>query len=275
MILLLGCAAESSIEVGSPPFDGYGTVSGTVVDAQTGSAISGATVYISGFQDLTQTTTDSSGNYTMSDIVPNGSRTVVASASGYNDATASATVTVGGTTSNVNLALLSTSYAANGYVIVLSWGDTPADLDAHITVPVVGYVISFTDPNNCTTVPNSPGKGDCDGTLDEAPFAGLDVDDQDKYGPETIKVALNGSGPSPYYSGTYKYYVHDWTNRAGTSGLSSSGANVKLYYNGTLVKSYDVPAGAAANEDYWQVFTIGSDGTITDVNTFSDNAPSV
>jgi hypothetical protein len=81
-----------------------GAMSGTVTDASTKSAISGATVSYSGGS----TTTNPSGVYTLSNVVP-GTYTVTASATGYMSGSASVPVTAG-TSTTQNFALPSVTH---------------------------------------------------------------------------------------------------------------------------------------------------------------------
>ncbi|MDP3880361.1 MAG: S8 family serine peptidase [Dehalococcoidales bacterium] len=83
-----------------------GAISGNVNDSDTGQPIAGATV-----TDGTRTaTTDSDGNYTISDVPP-ASYSVTASADGYQGASQTVSVQEGGTTSGVNFALSPTTEA--------------------------------------------------------------------------------------------------------------------------------------------------------------------
>ncbi len=77
----------------------YGTVTGTVKDASTGAAISGATVEdFSG--GSTQTATD--GSYTLTNV-PTGNQTIEAFATNYQSSQQNVTVTTGTTTANFTL----------------------------------------------------------------------------------------------------------------------------------------------------------------------------
>lgn len=77
-----------------------GTISGTVTDATSVSPIAGATVTVAGTHSAT---TDTSGTYTVSGLDP-GTYTVTASANGYDDASQTASV-VAGETTTANFAL--------------------------------------------------------------------------------------------------------------------------------------------------------------------------
>ncbi|HEY6968557.1 MAG TPA: carboxypeptidase regulatory-like domain-containing protein [Candidatus Angelobacter sp.] len=80
-----------------------GSITGHVTDASTGAALSGATVSYSGGS----TTTDSNGNYTLSNVAA-GTYSVTAAHSGYGSVTSSVTVTAA-TSSTLNFQLTATS----------------------------------------------------------------------------------------------------------------------------------------------------------------------
>jgi len=139
--------------------------------------------------------------------------------------------------------------AAGETRVVLTWDSAPADLDAHLTGPsVLGsrfhiFWNNKTDKNAAGTI-----------------YAGLDRDDRDSYGPETITISTR-------LTGTYHYYVHDFTNAAATTGstLAASGATVKVYTIAGLQYTFHVPNQAG---NFWHVFDL--DGTtLTPVNAMS------
>lgn len=97
--------------------------------------------------------------------------------------------------------------------IVLRWGESPADLDAHLTGPGVAldrFHVYHDSPSF------SPGFG--------ADGVSLDYDASRSYGPESI--TLERLAPGDYY-----FYVHDATNRRSTesTALSNSGATVEVF----------------------------------------------
>lgn len=119
--------------------------------------------------------------------------------------------------------------------IVLTWGEKPADLDAHLKGPLPDgdqFHIYFHQ------------KGD----LKSKEFVRLDVDDRDGEGPETITVL----GVLP---GTYHYFVHDYSSRdnAQSSALARSGAEVKVYQGG---QTYRFQAGHDRVGNVWNVCSI-------------------
>jgi hypothetical protein len=87
------------------------------------------------------------------------------------------------------------------------------------------------------------------------------VDDTTSYGPETITLTLNAD-----VTGTYRYAIHDYTNRSSTisNALSLSGASVKLYQGNELIKTYNVPINVWGTQ--WDVFEIDN-GVINNLNT--------
>ena len=119
--------------------------------------------------------------------------------------------------------------------IVLTWKAIPEDLDSHLTGPNPGGSTRFHVFFNTQ------------GNLTAAPFAALDLDDTDSYGPETITITQFSAG------GVYRYSVHDFDNLgSGTSSqLSTSGAKVQVYGSTGLLATFAVPPGPGT---LWTVF---------------------
>ncbi|OGQ95467.1 MAG: hypothetical protein A2284_17495 [Deltaproteobacteria bacterium RIFOXYA12_FULL_61_11] len=135
--------------------------------------------------------------------------------------------------------------------LVLTWGETPSDLDSHLIVP-------------------SEGGGLCDyahiyysdrGTNEDVyPHANLDVDDTSSYGPETITILRR-------LSGTYTYLVHDFTNRSSIPSLNmaASGAKVEVYVDQSLFATYYMPEEIPST--LWTVLELDGE-VIQPVNRF-------
>lgn len=123
--------------------------------------------------------------------------------------------------------------------VILDWGKTPADLDAHL-VKSNTYHISFRDTKRSE-----------DGTV------WLDRDDRDSFGPETVTITQLDNTAS------YRYFVFNWSDRNEPSGigLSKSGARVRIYADNALKNSYKVPA--MKHGTTWNVFNIESGNVIT------------
>lgn len=112
--------------------------------------------------------------------------------------------------------------AAPPFRVVLQWGAAPNDLDAHLTGPLPPedrFHVYFGNPCH-------PGPATGCQTAGQA--VTLDRDDTDGTGPEVITV-------DQQVAGTYRFSVHDFTNRFATplespsSALAASGATVTLY----------------------------------------------
>ena len=137
-------------------------------------------------------------------------------------------------------------------VIVLTWGEQPADLDAHV---------GGRDTQNL---------GDTDGRfhshyLDRAPvtYAGLDHDDTTSFGPETITIRPE-SGTGSWVEGTYTYWVH---NFSGSPGFDQSDAVVTIYQGGAQIAQYAVGSepGVGSAGNLWRVcdLTMDTEGQVT------------
>ena len=238
----------------TPPPQTQGSVSGTVTDAL-GQPLAGVTVrLLSGSAVIATTTNIQDGTYSITGP-PGTGYTVEFSKAGYITSTASnVTITANTTTANVNATLV--AFLPEGQTrIVLTWGANPSDLDSHLTGPIPAssqrFEVFFGDTGSATS----------------SPFAALDVDDTDGFGPETTTIYQQ-------FSGVYRFFVHDFTSATAEppipnpTALSNSGAQVRVYQGNTLVTTFDVPTGKVGL--VWTVFELdGSTGNITPINTIS------
>jgi len=228
-----------------------GTFSGKITNAYTGTGVPDALlafrsgIYggnLDGGGVVKTAVADSQGYFEVKNTTP-GYYTARVSAQGFVDGSLVALCRGGLTNSNQNGALTPILDERN-WRIILTWGATPSDLDSHLTGPIPNSISRFhVYYDNKTTN-----------------YANLDLDDTTSYGPETITIPKVGSG-------TYRYSVHDFTNRSSTSSnaLSQSGAQVQVYRGNDLFKTYSVPSKSGT---LWTVFEI-RDGNLTDVNTMS------
>ena len=135
--------------------------------------------------------------------------------------------------------------------LVLNWGTQPRDLDANLVTPGLQgqvYHIYYQTGNR--------------GSLTNLPFAALDHDATNGFGPETITVA-------ELFAGTYSYFVHKY---AGLGGIAGSDATVKIYTDMGLENT--VVAPTSGDGDYWLVCTIdGGTGAVTIVNQIQSASP--
>jgi uncharacterized protein YfaP (DUF2135 family) len=222
-------------------------IGGSVRDAVTGAGLAGVTVGLY-HEDMggpgalaASTDTRESGDFKFSAVSPG--RYVLATApAGYFPFHRALILAEG--QSRLREDLVVSPLLAPGEVrIVLTWGETPADLEAHLTVP---------NPQGC--------RHHCYYWNRTVPGAVLDLDDRDGHGPETITVGR-------LTPGTYRFYVHDWTNRLSrtASGLGTSGARVHVYSGSRAAPwVFDVPAEPG---NTWHVFDLdGATGEIAPID---------
>jgi len=127
--------------------------------------------------------------------------------------------------------------------IILDWGASPADLDAHL-IKDNGYHISYRDTK--TSLDNT---------------AWLDKDTVNGYGPETITVTQVDKRAA------YHFFVHNYSNRNEKSDprMSQSKASVRVYINNRFYASYHIEPGKTGTK--WYVFDIVNGG-IKPINRF-------
>jgi uncharacterized protein YfaP (DUF2135 family) len=243
---------------GEPPTDGFGNCGGSVVDATNATGIPGALVSVVGTG--LSTTTDQDGNFLINNI-PAGPRTFEVSATGYNTSTTPVTVIAGETGDKV-FAL--SPISASEVTAVLTWGAVPTDLDLHASGPDGG------------------GGRFHAYWVDKTPVAHveLDIDDVSSFGPETMAFKIVPGPGGSFVAGTYRVWVHDWTNRA-TSSLPQWGAsNAQVVFTGLagqiavyLVSTAVSNEGPIVEDDkLWRVFQfdLAADGTISNIVVFEN-----
>ena len=229
-------------ETATPPSEGEGSISGKIYDAVTGEELENARIEIVDLQEITYSSSD--GSYTFTGI-PQGDYQIEVSKIGYQTSVNNnVSVVSGEEISNVNF-YLSPTINQGEYRIILSWGENPCDLDAHLWIP---------NGEHCY--------------FDHKTVSGanLDYDDTTSYGPETITI-------TQIFSGTYTYAVKHYS---GSGKITTSGAKVEVYNDSGKIRTYEVNPNASCGEDgwYWTVFELdGSSGTVTTINTFSSSSP--
>jgi hypothetical protein len=202
-------------------------------NALTGEAISGGTVIIN---QLGEFTTDMEGKIKFPRTVDDGILMLRFAADGYIDSDIKVEIIAG--TVFYNRISISPEMAMEHLRIVLDWGRSPKDLDAHF-IKQGAYHISYRNM-----------KSTDDGV------ARLDRDDTNGFGPETITVKTVETDAD------YSFHVHDFSNRLNDNSkkLSKSGAVLKVYYNNSLMHQCTVPKDVVGN--IWEVFMI-KDGVIS------------
>lgn len=235
-------------------------ITGTVNDAQNGTAIVGATVrfFVGASNDTTgyrfpDLITDSQGRFTRAFTI--GSYVYAIHAAGRVSLVANRSVT---DTVAAHFTTTVTQPVPAGRVrIVLNWGLKPSDLDSHLTgdsTTTAGrprYHVYFS--NRVVRAAN----GDT--------IAFLDHDDVTSYGPETITIFR-------FFPGTLRYKIHDYSNRNTTGSYfmsDSSAAIVRVYTSAGLIREDQIRRGTPGNQ--WYAYDInGSTQAVTFINTIRD-----
>jgi len=132
-------------------------------------------------------------------------------------------------------------------VIILTWKANPPDLDSHLWLP-------STTPYHVNWPVSSQGSDT------SFPYAYLDRDDTNGYGPEKIVIKR-------YYAGIYTYAVNCYK----CSNLKASGASVRVYRGENLIYTFSVANASGSDpSSWWTVFEInGNNGGITGRNTLN------
>lgn len=198
-------SAEDQLEAGSCH------ISGKVINAVTGSGVSGAEVKVysgsqTGGTPVKSLTTDSFGSYELG--LDSGSYTAQVVCNGYTTETFSFYV---GSISALsgNDFVISPTLTEGQIRIVLEWGNYPPDLDSYLNGTL----------DDGTSVRTSYRQKRC--TVDGTLVAELDVDDTNGNGPETTTIYNS--------NGKFTFTVVDFN---GTGEMSNSGATVKVYLPG-------------------------------------------
>lgn len=229
-----------------------GVISGLIHDATNDTAVPSATVEVrAGINNTTGVviavaTSNASGRYTFVPLAL-GAYTLRATRSGY--VPVSTNVTLAGPNVEASTMFMSPSSGSVAWRFVLQWGARPYDLDAHLTGPdpqsQTRFHVYFADR----------------GSASSAPYATLDVDQTDGFGPETITMVQA-------FTGTYRYFVDNFSQ---DSPLKTSGAVVSVYRGNTFETSFTVPQ---QDGTVWQVFEITS-GTLVPINVINNTFPGI
>lgn len=138
---------------------------------------------------------------------------------------------------------------------VLTWGDQPANLDAHAWVPMG------------TGTYDHIWRGDY-GDADGPPYTMLDADVTAGHGPEVVYIR---PGIGNYYEGWYHLAVQ---HTAGDLSLSESEARIDIYRGNQLYWTVPAPSGSAQSGWYWYVGRLNCrTWQWVEVGTYSAEAP--
>lgn len=258
LIILLGLAlsfdsCSKSEDTPDPdPIVVYATLTGTIINSQTGEGLSNATIYFK--KDLTATTytgadysvtTNSDGSYSIK--VVSGTYKCFIVHSGFFDRVIPSVATGSGSVSLDAVTMVSEP-TSGSYRFILVWGENPKDLDSHLTGP-----------------DGSGGRFHMNwSSYEPTSSVSLDVDDTDSYGPETTTI-------SSLSNGMYRFSVHNFTNRylaTGGSGIASSPAVVEVYDHTGLKYTYTAPSFSGSG-DTWRVFEMTVSGSTVSFNAIN------
>ncbi len=234
-------------------YAGTGDFGGQVINAFDGTGVSGMSInFRRGVNATTGSivataTSGSQGEYSVSDLEA-GSYTGEINGSGFLTSYFTA-VCMGGMTNAGQDGEVTPLLDQGETRIVLTWGETPSDLDSHLTGPTSEESRFHVYYGSRTYA------------YDGVTYADLDLDDTSSYGPETITIY-------DQVDGLYRYSVHDFSSRLSSSStsLSNSGSQVKVYRAAGLVATFNVPADQEGT--LWTVFELDGD-QITPVNDMS------
>lgn len=131
--------------------------------------------------------------------------------------------------------------AAGQLRFVLTWNAEPRDLDSHLWLPPTTPFHLFFSRR---------------GDLNACPFANLDIDETNGFGPEVVTI-------SNFQPGQYEYVVEYFS---GSGTLATSGAQVQVLNSAGVVATFNVPTSGVGNA--WHVVSVdGTTQALTPVNT--------
>jgi uncharacterized protein YfaP (DUF2135 family) len=253
LAVLAGLLALPACDSNDPVDDliGNAIVTGLITDSQEGEPVVGAVVRFTRGNAFRETTTDATGTFSIPNLATGTFTVRITSANFFEVILENVVITEG--TNTIPPVVVAQAPPAGSYRIVLTWGQTPNDLDSHLTGPDGAsgrFHVYFAS--------SSP-----------VPFANLDRDDTSSFGPETVTV-------EPLHAGVYRYSVHNYSQRNNLTeapgGIFNSPARVQVYSSQGLINTFTAPqppAGTQANT--WRVFEMTRTGTqisITPVNTY-------
>lgn len=245
-----GSTEQSSKNPGPSPTPGptTGSARGTVTHALTNAKLPGVSVSLrnasSPAQVVRTAVSSGAGAFSLGSL-PTGNYLVEYSADGFIPVSG-VLVQIRAGQETVLTQSLSPTLAAGQLRIVLNWCDLKSgaveDVDAYLSIPGEAYPIYF---NNKT-----------------GPDAQLDIDILLWKGPETITI-------DHVRSGTYIYYVNNFSHRHAPQALGASEVRVAVFQGSQMIRSYSVPAGTGIT---YEVFRIVN-GQIQDMKRYNDSLP--
>ncbi len=220
-----------------------GVIGGVVTDARTGDPLVGAAVNVTGPANR-QATTTIDGSFLMTNM-PYGTYQMTVQLSGYITAQRTVVHQSGVTAERITL---SEQLQTGQYRVVLTWGETPQDLDSHIWTTINDSLFEVYYPYEGEGNPETP------------PYILLDVDETLGYGPETITIFDLVSD--------CVFAVKNYSQEA---PITESNAIVEVYRGAEKIATYTVPTTGTGH--WWYVFDLSAQGQLTPRNTISTTPP--
>jgi hypothetical protein len=235
---------------------GRASISGRIINSQTGMGLANARVSFSFGSDTTSNlaellvSTNIQGSFTINNA-PIGTFTQVVRASGFTSRVTNQ-VNINAGNNSLGSAVLVEALALGQMRVVLTWGANPDDLDSHLTGPS-----STGNSRFHMFYANQSPTNDIN----------LDVDDVTSFGPETTTIKR-------FYTGTYRYSVHNYANQGSQGGaeIVASPAKVELYDHTGLKQTFVAPPFTAGSGNTWRVFDLNASASgiqIVPVNTYA------
>ncbi|MEZ8283968.1 polymer-forming cytoskeletal family protein [Vibrio splendidus] len=211
------------------------TVTGTVLDAETGSPVAGADVTLTdNVGHSYETETDQSGNYSVSGpVVDQGTITIEQDGSITNSF-----IVPAGEETNGGVTAISEVLEETDMRIVVTWGESPRDMDNHL------WLYDTESGNELDHIYYRDMNHDLGG----GNVVQQDVDDTNGGGPETITI------PN-YQDADMHYSVHNYTSRSwDVDGVED--VQVQVFVGDTLVETFSPDLSENPSGDHWHVFDI-------------------
>ncbi|MEZ9955961.1 polymer-forming cytoskeletal family protein [Vibrio cyclitrophicus ZF170] len=227
------------------------TVTGTVLDAETGSPVVGADVTMTDNAGHSYTTvTDQFGHYSVSGpVVDQGTVTIEQEGS----ITSSFLIPAGEDT-NGGVTAISEVLEETDMRIVVTWGESPRDMDNHL------WLYDTENGNELDHIYYRDMSHD----LGEGNVVQQDVDDTNGNGPETITI------PN-YQDADMHYSVHNYTNRSwDVDGVED--VQVQVFVGDTLVETFTPDLPDNPTGEHWHVFDIVNGVVVPSQDVGSENA---
>ena len=225
--------------------DEEGGASGTIVNTLTGESMEGVELTFNpGWNNfdgqgaplwgssVATAVTDGRGHYEVR--LPLGYYTVVVSYDEFLNSSFNIVIQAGETDNqNGTITPMVTGVDQENYLITLTWGLNPNDLDSHVRG-------EYSDGSELHVFYSQKDASEGDQMI-----CSLDYDDTSSYGPEHITLEPNVTAP-------YYYYVYRY---AGSGTVAASGARVTVHRGNNLIRTFNVPSNQGSG-DYWNVFAI-------------------